>query len=120
MSSLHSRPVSTISLGGSETAMAETIQQLQQELARKTQDLEALKADGYSALMEKEALLEEARAELAAKRREEKELRSKEKLNLNQIATLEAQTASFRDDRDKQKNAYQSVRLDVLLGFQPK
>ena len=109
MSSLHSRPVSTISLA-SEAAMTEMIQQLQQELARKTQDLEALKADGYSAVMEREALLEEARAELAAKRREEKELRSKEKLNLNQIATLEAQTASFRDDRDRQKNAYQNVR----------
>lgn len=109
LNALHSRPVSTVSLG-SETAMQEMIQQLQQELARKTQDLEALKADGYSAVMEKEALLEEARAELTAKRREEKELRSKEKLNLNQIATLEAQTASFRDDRDKQKNAYQNAR----------
>lgn len=117
LSALHSRPVSTVSLG-SETAMTEMIQQLQQELARKTQDLEALKADGYSAVMEKEALLEEARAELAAKRREEKELRSKEKLNLNQIATLEAQTASFRDDRDKQKNAYQNVRRVSLPDLQ--
>lgn len=105
---LHSRPVSTVSMG-SEAAMQEMIQQLQQELARKTQDLEAQRADGYAAIMEKEALLEEVRLELAAKRREEKELRGKEKLNLTQIATLESQTATFRDERDKQKAAYQSV-----------
>ena len=111
---LHSRPVSTVSLD-SEAAVAEMITALQQELARKTQDLEAQKADGYAAVMDKEALLEEARAELAAKRREEKELRGKEKVNLNQIATLEAQTATFRDERDKQKVAYQSVSFEAQL-----
>ena len=94
--------------------MSEMIQQLQQELSRKTADLESQKADGYAALLDKEALLEEARAELAAKRREEKELRSKEKLNLHQIATLEAQTATFRDERDKQKAAHQTVGLVVV------
>ena len=107
------RPVSMASLA-SEAAMSEMIQQLQQELSRKTADLESQKADGYAALLDKEALLEEARAELAAKRREEKELRSKEKLNLHQIATLEAQTATFRDERDKQKAAHQTVGLVVV------
>lgn len=109
---MHTRPGSISSLA-SEAALSEMIQQLQQELARKTQDLEAQRADGYAAIMEKEALLEEIRTELAAKRREEKELRSKEKLNLNQIANLEAQTASFRDERDKQRAAYQNVRQSV-------
>ena len=106
---LHSRPMSTIS-HGSETAMSEMIQHLQQELARKAQELDAHRADGYTALLEKEALLEEVRTELMTKRREEKELRSKEKINLSQIATLESTTATFRDDRDKQKAAYQNTR----------
>jgi len=105
---LHTRPVSTASIN-SEAALSEMIQALQQELSRKNQDLEAQRSDSYSSIMEKEALLEEVRAELSAKRKEEKELRGKEKINLNQIATLEAQTATFRDDRDKQKVAYQNV-----------
>lgn len=115
---LHTRPVSTVSIASnSEAALQEMISALQQELMRKNQDLEAQRSDSYSSLMEKEALLEEVRLELIAKRKEEKELRSKEKINLNQIATLEAQTATFRDDRDKQKAAYQNVSFDLLVYF---
>lgn len=106
---LHTRPVSTVSIGSEVTALQELVQTLQQELAKKNQDLEAQRSDSYSLLMEKESLLEEIKIELISKRKEEKELRSKEKINLNQIATLEAQTASFRDERDKQKMAYQNV-----------
>lgn len=115
---LHTRPVSTISIGSSGAEIAslqELIQSLQQELSKKNQILEALKNDSYASLMEKESLLEELRLELNSKRKEEKELRSKEKINLNMIATLEGQTATFRDERDKQKIAYQNVGSRLLL-----
>lgn len=106
----HTRPTSTISSINSEiTSLQEIIQSLQQELLRKNKDLESQKNDSYTLLMEKETLIEEIRLELVSKRKEEKELRSKERVNLNQINTLEIQTATFRDDRDKQKVAYQNV-----------
>jgi septal ring factor EnvC (AmiA/AmiB activator) len=109
MSSLHTRPVSTASLG-SESSLHEMITHLQQELSRKTAQLDAQRADGYSTILEKEALLEEVRAELGAKRREEKELRGKEKIYVSQIGTLEVQTDKYKDERDKMKSAYQNAR----------
>lgn len=98
---IHTRPVSTISTTRSLSnnnaqqeisALQEMIQSLQQELQRKNKIIEASKNDTYMNLMEKESQLEEVKLELSAKRKEEKELRGKEKINLNQIATLEAQT----------------------------
>ncbi|KAK9894103.1 hypothetical protein P389DRAFT_181516 [Cystobasidium minutum MCA 4210] len=116
---IHTRPVSTISTTRSLSnnnaqqeisALQEMIQSLQQELQRKNKIIEASKNDTYMNLMEKESQLEEVKLELSAKRKEEKELRGKEKINLNQIATLEAQTAAFRDERDKIKIAHQTAR----------
>lgn len=52
----------------------------------------------------------QARAELTQRRKDEKELRSKERQNLGQLSDLEAEVAKLQRALDKQKESYQSLK----------
>lgn len=58
--------------------------------------------------------LEEARAELAATRREEKELRAKEKTNSTQISGLESDIAKLTKQVEASRTSYQGLNKQYL------
>ncbi|KAI0292829.1 hypothetical protein B0F90DRAFT_1671038 [Multifurca ochricompacta] len=65
--------------------------------------LEALQRRIMKLLEEMEARLEEARSELSAAKREEKELRNKERLNQTQITALESEIAKVQKTLDSSR-----------------
>lgn len=108
------RPVSMASLG-TEAALTEQIQALEQEMARKSRDWEANQADSYARMLEMQAKIEELMSDAAQLRKNDKELKAKDKIRIDQLATSEAQAISFKEDRDKQKTAYLNVSLEMSL-----
>ncbi|KAK4054841.1 hypothetical protein OIV83_000765 [Microbotryomycetes sp. JL201] len=84
------------------------------ELAKKLKDTE-VRLDASSTAFEREqaeleSRLEDARAELQSRRREEKDLRINEKQHLNQIMSLEADVARLQKSLDKSKESYETMK----------
>ncbi|KIJ60404.1 hypothetical protein HYDPIDRAFT_177471 [Hydnomerulius pinastri MD-312] len=61
-------------------------------------------------LEEMQARLEELRSELSATKREEKELRAKERVNSTQMAALESEIAKLQKSLENARTAYQSLQ----------
>ncbi|KAI5481521.1 Annexin family protein [Pseudohyphozyma bogoriensis] len=84
------------------------------ELTKKLKDQEARNESSASAYeqehSELEGRLEEARAELQVKRREEKELRSSEKQHLGQITALEADIAKLTRSLERSREQYETMK----------
>ncbi|KAF5389275.1 hypothetical protein D9757_003497 [Collybiopsis confluens] len=103
---------STASLLPSERL--EALSRANTELAKRLQEAE----DGYSKkilehendLAELEQKLDEAKSDLARSKREEKELRNKERTNMNQISGLEAEIARLNKDLALTKESYHTLQ----------
>ncbi|GAA5901626.1 hypothetical protein JCM8208_001560 [Rhodotorula glutinis] len=85
-----------------------------QDLARKLRETEARFQANASAYEEEvsdlEGRLEEARAELQIKRREEKELRSIDKEHLQQISSLEGDISKLTKSLERSREAYDGMK----------
>ncbi|KAI0039597.1 hypothetical protein FA95DRAFT_1654138 [Auriscalpium vulgare] len=103
---------STVSMEPSERL--EALQRINGDLGKKLFDaertLQRKLADHEAELEEMEARLEEARTELSAAKREEKELRSKERTNLVQISVLETEIAKVQKSLDTSRSSYTSLQ----------
>ncbi|KDQ52645.1 hypothetical protein JAAARDRAFT_183899 [Jaapia argillacea MUCL 33604] len=103
---------STVSLEPSERV--EALQRTNVELGRKLVDAERTLQNRLTEheleLEEMQARLEEVKSELSATKREEKELRAKERQNTNQIAALESEIAKLQRSLDNSKTAYTSLQ----------
>ncbi|GAA5873102.1 hypothetical protein JCM3774_000342 [Rhodotorula dairenensis] len=84
------------------------------DLAKKLKDNEsrfhASASQFESEVADLEGQLEEARSELLAKRREEKELRSIEKEHLQQISLLEGEVANLNKSLERSREAYDVMK----------
>ncbi|KAH9902726.1 hypothetical protein C8Q73DRAFT_785370 [Cubamyces lactineus] len=103
---------STVSLDMQERLDA--LQRINTELGRKLVEAERTLqnrlAEHEQELEDMQSRLEEARSELSATKREEKELRSKERQNSTQIAALEAEIAKLQKSLDTARSSYQSLQ----------
>ncbi|GAA5837378.1 hypothetical protein JCM9279_005668 [Rhodotorula babjevae] len=85
-----------------------------QDLARKLRETEARLQTNASVYEEEvsdlESRLEEARAELQIKRREEKELRSIDKEHLQQISSLEGDISKLTKSLERSREAYDGMK----------
>ncbi|TDL25535.1 hypothetical protein BD410DRAFT_813313 [Rickenella mellea] len=92
----------------------EALQRTNAELGRKLIDAERTlqkKLSEHEAELEEMQLrLEEAKSELSATKREEKELRAKERQNSNQITALESEIAAMQKALDTARSSYQSLQ----------
>ncbi|KAI0635993.1 hypothetical protein C8Q77DRAFT_1155725 [Trametes polyzona] len=103
---------STVSLDMQERLDA--LQRLNTDLGRKLVEAERTLqnrlADHEQELEDMQMRLEEARSELSATKREEKELRGKERQNSTQIAALETEIAKLQKTLDTARSSYQSLQ----------
>ncbi|KAI8969509.1 hypothetical protein BD414DRAFT_525819, partial [Trametes punicea] len=103
---------STVSLDMQERLDA--LQRANTELGRKLVEAERTLqnrlAEHEQELEDMQSRLEEARSELSATKREEKELRSKERQNSTQIAALETEIAKLQKSLDTARSSYQSLQ----------
>lgn len=108
----HTRTLSATSLEPMERL--ETLQRANGELSRKLMEaersLQSRLADHESELEDMQSRLEEARSELSATKREEKELRSKERQNFTQITALESEIAKLQKSLDNARASYTSLQ----------
>ncbi|SCV68675.1 BQ2448_796 [Microbotryum intermedium] len=88
------------------------------ELSKKHKELEdrlSTSASSYEEqINELEGRLEEMRAELVVKRREEKDLRSNERQHLQQISALEGEVAKMTKALEKARESYDSMKRNYL------
>ncbi|KAI0298052.1 hypothetical protein B0F90DRAFT_1810993 [Multifurca ochricompacta] len=103
---------STASMEASERleALQRVNVDLGKKLAEAERTLQRKLADHEVELEEMEARLEEARSELSAAKREEKELRNKERLNQTQITALESEIAKVQKTLDSSRTMYNSLQ----------
>ncbi|TFK92674.1 hypothetical protein K466DRAFT_623659 [Polyporus arcularius HHB13444] len=96
----------------------DALQRLNTDLGRKLVEAERTLqnrlADHEQELEEMQIRLEEARSELSATKREEKELRSKERQNSTQIGALESEVAKLQKSLDTARGSYQSLQKQYL------
>ncbi|KAJ7679250.1 hypothetical protein DFH06DRAFT_1278902 [Mycena polygramma] len=96
----------------------EALQRVNDDLARKLQDTERMMqrklAEQESEFEDLQVKLEETRNELSAAKREEKELRSKERQNNTQIGALEAEVAKVTKQLETSKASYNSLQRQYL------
>ncbi|KAJ6512627.1 hypothetical protein C8R45DRAFT_890387 [Mycena sanguinolenta] len=96
----------------------EALQRVNDDLARKLQDTERMMqrklAEQEAEFDELQVKLEETRNELSAAKREEKELRSKERQNNTQIGALEAEVAKVTKQLETSKASYNSLQRQYL------
>ena len=92
----------------------DALQRVNADLAKKLVDaertLQRKLGDHEVELEEMEARLEEARTELGAAKREEKELRGKERSNQTQITALESELAKVQKTLDNSRTMYNSLQ----------
>ncbi|KAJ6561752.1 hypothetical protein B0H19DRAFT_944035, partial [Mycena capillaripes] len=96
----------------------EALQRVNDDLARKLADTERMMqrklAEQESEFDDLQIKLEETRNELSAAKREEKELRSKERQNNTQIGALEAEVAKVTKQLETSKASYNSLQRQYL------
>ncbi|KAF7337039.1 hypothetical protein MVEN_02140900 [Mycena venus] len=96
----------------------EALQRVNDDLARKLQDTERMMqrklAEQEAEFEDLQVKLEETRNELSAAKREEKELRSKERQNNTQIGALEAEVAKVTKQLETSKASYNSLQRQYL------
>ncbi|KAF7374326.1 hypothetical protein MSAN_00316100 [Mycena sanguinolenta] len=96
----------------------EALQRVNDDLARKLQDTERMMqrklAEQEAEFDDLQVKLEETRNELSAAKREEKELRSKERQNNTQIGALEAEVAKVTKQLETSKASYNSLQRQYL------
>ncbi|KAF8895970.1 hypothetical protein BD779DRAFT_1466017 [Infundibulicybe gibba] len=92
----------------------DVLQRANTELGRKLMEAERTLqnrlSEHESDLEEMQGRLEEMRSELSATKREEKELRSKERQNITQIAALEGEVAKFTKALELARSTYNSLQ----------
>jgi hypothetical protein len=116
------RPDSIASLSDlSSSANAEEMHQLLKaysESSKRIKELErareAMSHDHEADLVKLQSSLEDANAELAARRRDEKELRSKERQYTESIQSLESEVAKLQKQLDKQKELHAGLYVVPL------
>lgn len=108
----HGRPGSTASSSSADQFQA--LLRQAHELSRKLKESEARFATSASTYeqdqLELEGKLDEARAELQDKRRQEKDLRSNEKQHLAQIASLEADIGKITKSLERSRELYEGMK----------
>ncbi|KAJ6620038.1 hypothetical protein B0H10DRAFT_1876306 [Mycena sp. CBHHK59/15] len=96
----------------------EALQRINDELARKLVDTERTMqrklAEQEAEFEDLQVKLEETRNELSAAKREEKELRSKERQNSTQIGALEAEVVKVSKQLETSKASYASLQKQYL------
>ncbi|KAM0755554.1 hypothetical protein T439DRAFT_320247 [Meredithblackwellia eburnea MCA 4105] len=109
--SSYNRAGSTGSGSGDQTvALFRYCQELQKKLKDSDDRYQSSSATFEQEHSELESRLEEARAELQVKRREEKELRSTEKTHLAQIASLESDIAGINKRLEKSRELFDQMK----------
>ncbi|KAH9846647.1 hypothetical protein C2E23DRAFT_890636 [Lenzites betulinus] len=92
----------------------DALQRMNTDLGRKLLEAERTLqnrlADHEQELEDMQMRLEEARSELSATKREEKELRGKERQNSTQIGALETEIAKLQKTLDTARSSYQSLQ----------
>ncbi|KAF9492296.1 hypothetical protein BDN71DRAFT_1396851 [Pleurotus eryngii] len=111
---IHDRGASASTLSLLEQADHDTLQRENNELKKKLLEAESTLQNRLvehdMELEELQAKLDEMRSELNAAKREEKELRSKERQNSTQIAMLESEISKVSDQLRNAKDTYSSLQ----------
>ncbi|KAF8212534.1 hypothetical protein K438DRAFT_1709125 [Mycena galopus ATCC 62051] len=114
----HDRSAASSTVSMMPHERVEALQRVNDDLARKLQDTERTMqrklAEQEAEFDDLQVKLEETRNELSAAKREEKELRSKERQNNTQITALEAEVAKVTKQLETSKASYNSLQRQYL------
>ncbi|KAF8519575.1 hypothetical protein JB92DRAFT_3112335 [Gautieria morchelliformis] len=110
----HDRSISSSVASLAPHDRVEALQKNNQELARRLMEAERTLqnrlADHEVEIEEMQGKLDEIKSELTATKREEKELRSKERQNIQQIQVLESELSKLQKTLDSSRTLYQNLQ----------